>query len=143
MGKAALKRSGLLPETVACGREVFDAGCSLMSQHDLEKVMHDLAVETAAELEMIDIFSAIESLGINDEDVEAPAALMSTPVKRRNYTEEQDLMLLRQVALDMPFLERRGLIMDKWGSLAAVFAARMDFGRPDCKKACNRFSALL
>ncbi|RHY26140.1 hypothetical protein DYB32_007848, partial [Aphanomyces invadans] len=70
IGKTALKRSGLPPETVACDREVFDAGCALMSQHDLQKVMHDLAVETVAELEMIDIFSAMESLGINDEDVE-------------------------------------------------------------------------
>ncbi|ETV90583.1 hypothetical protein H310_14675 [Aphanomyces invadans] len=62
MGKAALKRSGLLPETVASGCEVFDAGCALMSQHALEKVMHDLAVETAAELEMIDIISAFRSM---------------------------------------------------------------------------------
>ncbi|ETV91140.1 hypothetical protein H310_14152 [Aphanomyces invadans] len=70
---------------------------------------------------------------------------MSAPPKRRNYTdEEEDLMLLRQVSADMPFLARRGLIMDKWAAVAEKLAATDDFGRPDfdAKKANNRFNAL-
>ncbi|RHY50210.1 hypothetical protein DYB38_009453 [Aphanomyces astaci] len=69
---------------------------------------------------------------------------MSTPPKRRNFTEEEDIMLLRQVSADMPFLARRGLIMDKWAAIAETLAANEDFGRPDfdAKKANNRFIAL-
>ncbi|KAF0758040.1 hypothetical protein AaE_004066 [Aphanomyces astaci] len=44
----------------------------------------------------------------------------------------------------MPFLARRGLIMDKWAAIAETLAANEDFGRPDfdAKKANNRFIAL-
>ncbi|RHY21299.1 hypothetical protein DYB32_009852 [Aphanomyces invadans] len=49
---------------------------------------------------------------------------MTTPLKRRNFTDEEDILFLRQVSADMPFLE---------------------FGRPDfdTKKANNRFNALI
>ncbi|RHY13923.1 hypothetical protein DYB32_010890 [Aphanomyces invadans] len=54
-------------------------------------------------------------------------------------------MLLRQVAYEMPFLARHGLIMDKWASVAQALAADENFSRPDfdAKKANNRFAALL
>ncbi|ETV69196.1 hypothetical protein H257_15025 [Aphanomyces astaci] len=68
MKKAALKKSGLLPESVECGRDVFNTGCALLSNEDLEKTMNLLAAQTAADLEMCDIFSAMESLGIDDDE---------------------------------------------------------------------------
>ncbi|ETV85606.1 hypothetical protein H257_03312 [Aphanomyces astaci] len=68
MKKAALKKSGLLPESVECGRDVFNTGCALLSNEDLEKTMNLLAAQTAADFEMCDIFSAMESLGIDDDE---------------------------------------------------------------------------
>ncbi|RHY91832.1 hypothetical protein DYB35_013095 [Aphanomyces astaci] len=70
MKKEALKKSGRLPETIHCGRDVFDTGCALLNEQDLEKVMQDLAVQTAVDLEMSDTFSAMESIGINDQEDE-------------------------------------------------------------------------
>ncbi|ETV71278.1 hypothetical protein H257_13416 [Aphanomyces astaci] len=70
---------------------------------------------------------------------------MTTPVKRRNYTDEEYLMLLRQVSLELPFLARRGLIMDKWTAVARALVASDEFTRTDldAKKANNRFNALI
>ncbi|ETW05663.1 hypothetical protein H310_03385 [Aphanomyces invadans] len=65
--------------------------------------------------------------------------------KRRNFSKEEDVLLLRQVASEMPFLARHGLIMDKWTAVAHALASSDEFGRPDFdgKKASNRFSALI
>ncbi|KAG9408815.1 hypothetical protein AC1031_020658 [Aphanomyces cochlioides] len=69
---------------------------------------------------------------------------MTTPSKRRNYTEEEDVMLLRQVALEMPFQARRGLVMERWGAVASALMTCDAFRRReiDAKKACNRFLLL-
>ncbi|RHY69707.1 hypothetical protein DYB34_008513, partial [Aphanomyces astaci] len=57
----------------------------------------------------------------------------------------KDLMLLRQVSLELPFLARRGLIMDKWTAVARALVASDEFTRTDldAKKANNRFNALI
>ncbi|RHY46223.1 hypothetical protein DYB26_009595 [Aphanomyces astaci] len=70
---------------------------------------------------------------------------MSTPFKRRQYSELQDLMLLRQISDDKPFLARHGRIMEAWESVARALAAQVDFDRPhfDGKKAQSRFTILL
>ncbi|ETV90099.1 hypothetical protein H310_15068 [Aphanomyces invadans] len=70
---------------------------------------------------------------------------MTTPLTRRNFTDEEDLLLLRQVSADMPFLARRGFVMDKWAQTAQALAGCEEFGRPDfdAKKANNRFNALI
>ncbi|KAG9402459.1 hypothetical protein AC1031_007072 [Aphanomyces cochlioides] len=70
---------------------------------------------------------------------------MTTPSKRRNYTEEEDVMLSRQVALEMPFQARRGLVMERWGAVASALMTCDAFRRReiDAKKACNRFLLLV
>jgi hypothetical protein len=70
---------------------------------------------------------------------------MSNSGKRRNFTNEDDVMLLRQVSLEMPFQARRGLVMERWASVAAALHGSNEFSRPDIdgKKACNRFTLLL
>ncbi|KAF4149311.1 hypothetical protein GN958_ATG01622 [Phytophthora infestans] len=42
--------------------------------------------------------------------------------KRRNFTGEKDLALLRQVAFDRPFLSERGGVIAAWDSVAATLA---------------------
>ncbi|ETV81645.1 hypothetical protein H257_05272 [Aphanomyces astaci] len=54
-------------------------------------------------------------------------------------------MLLRQVSLELPFLARHGLIMDKWATVAWALVAADEFTRTDLdtKKANNGFNALV
>ncbi|ETV85691.1 hypothetical protein H257_02296 [Aphanomyces astaci] len=68
MKKAAFKKCGRLPESVQCSHDVVDAGCTLLAQHDLDSVMRELSLQTANDLEMSEIFTALESLEISCED---------------------------------------------------------------------------
>ncbi|ETV63812.1 hypothetical protein H257_19255 [Aphanomyces astaci] len=68
MKKAALKKRGRLPEYVSCGKEIYDDGCTMLGQHDLSSVMLELSLQTARDLEMSDIFTALETLDIDDQD---------------------------------------------------------------------------
>ncbi|RHY16112.1 hypothetical protein DYB25_000437 [Aphanomyces astaci] len=68
MKKAALKKCGRLPESVSCGKDVYDDGCTLLGQVDLSTVMLELSLQTARDLEMSDIFTALETLDIDDQD---------------------------------------------------------------------------
>ncbi|ETW05262.1 hypothetical protein H310_04226 [Aphanomyces invadans] len=70
---------------------------------------------------------------------------MTTPVKRRVFTEREDVLLLTQVSVEMPFLAHRGKIMDVWESVARNLATIGEFDRPnfDGKKAQARFLILL
>ncbi|ETV94607.1 hypothetical protein H310_11868 [Aphanomyces invadans] len=70
---------------------------------------------------------------------------MTTSVKRRVFTEREDVLLLTQVSAEMPFLARRGKIMDVWDSVARNLATIGEFDRPqfDGKKAQARFLILL
>ncbi|RHY92366.1 hypothetical protein DYB37_013717 [Aphanomyces astaci] len=54
-------------------------------------------------------------------------------------------MLLRQVSLELPFLARHGLIMEKWATVVWALVASDEFTRTDldAKKANNRFNALI
>ncbi|KAG3046610.1 hypothetical protein PC121_g20566 [Phytophthora cactorum] len=45
---------------------------------------------------------------------------VSTPQRRKNYSEEDDVTLLRQVLLDRPFAKPRGKVMPHWDTLAAT-----------------------
>ncbi|ETV87367.1 hypothetical protein H257_00966 [Aphanomyces astaci] len=70
---------------------------------------------------------------------------MATPTKRRNFTEEEDIMLLQQVTLEMPFQARRGQVMERWAEVASGLNTADEFRRTDidAKKACNHFILLL
>ncbi|KAG3001037.1 hypothetical protein JG687_00016138 [Phytophthora cactorum] len=49
--------------------------------------------------------------------------------RHRNFTEEEDLALLRQALGDRPFRQPRGGILAKWDALAATFVADQNFPR--------------
>ncbi|EEY55640.1 uncharacterized protein PITG_09590 [Phytophthora infestans T30-4] len=49
--------------------------------------------------------------------------------KRRNFTGEEDLALLRQAAFDRPFLSERGGVIAAWDSVAATLVGDAGFPR--------------
>ncbi|KAE8913992.1 hypothetical protein PF005_g1548 [Phytophthora fragariae] len=65
--------------------------------------------------------------------------------KRRNYSEEEDVMLLRQVLGDRRFEARRGKITGAWDALAAKLVAEDSFPRLKLsgKNAQSRFDKLV
>ncbi|RHZ14029.1 hypothetical protein DYB37_009407 [Aphanomyces astaci] len=71
--------------------------------------------------------------------------VMQTPNKRRLYTEQEDIILLRQVNAERPFEAKKGEVMKVWGLVAKALADHEDFARPqfDAKKAQNRFSTVM
>ncbi|KAF0691136.1 Aste57867_17580 [Aphanomyces stellatus] len=68
-----------------------------------------------------------------------------TPPSSARYTEDQDVMLLRQVSVNLPFRAAKGLVMDAWAMVSDSLASYSDFGRPDidAKKARHRFHTLI
>ncbi|KAG3080096.1 hypothetical protein PI124_g21248 [Phytophthora idaei] len=65
--------------------------------------------------------------------------------KRRNYSEEENVMLLRQVLGDRPFQAERGKITGAWDALAAKLVADDSFPRLKLsgKNAQSRFDKLV
>jgi hypothetical protein len=64
--------------------------------------------------------------------------------KRRNFTSEEDVILLRQINADQPFACTRGNKMDKWDATAVKIVHTTGFGRSLTGKGCSsRFYALL
>ncbi|KAH9096903.1 hypothetical protein LEN26_017244 [Aphanomyces euteiches] len=69
---------------------------------------------------------------------------MSIPEKRRNWTPEEDLKLLVQVAADLPFAAEKGQITKAWQALADALMGCDDFIRiVDGRRVQNRFTALV
>ncbi|ETW04114.1 hypothetical protein H310_04474 [Aphanomyces invadans] len=68
---------------------------------------------------------------------------MTTPIKRRVFSEREDVLLLTQFSAEMPFLARRGQIMDVWDSVARNLATLFDRPQFDGEKAQGRFLILL
>ncbi|KAF0690745.1 Aste57867_17882 [Aphanomyces stellatus] len=69
---------------------------------------------------------------------------MTASTKKR-YTEDEDIMLLRQVAVDMPFQAPRGLVMEAWTAVAHALSSFLEFGREDVdgKNDHHRFHLIL
>ncbi|KAI9990597.1 hypothetical protein PInf_018193 [Phytophthora infestans] len=65
--------------------------------------------------------------------------------KRRNFTGEEDLALLRQAAFDRPFLSERGGVIAAWDSVAATLVGDAGFPRDKLsgKHAQARFDKLI
>ncbi|ETV71303.1 hypothetical protein H257_13434 [Aphanomyces astaci] len=64
--------------------------------------------------------------------------------KRRNWSQEDDLTLLKQVAADTPFAAEKGQLRKAWQGLAETLMPCENFGRVvDGKKVQNRFLALV
>ncbi|KAG3238547.1 hypothetical protein PI124_g16496 [Phytophthora idaei] len=68
-----------------------------------------------------------------------------TEGRRRNFTEEEDLALLRQALGGRPFLQPRVGILAKWDALAATTVADQNFPRESLsgKTASGRFDKLV
>ncbi|KAG3110359.1 hypothetical protein PI124_g15208 [Phytophthora idaei] len=68
-----------------------------------------------------------------------------TEGRRRNFTEEEDLALLRQALGGRPFLRPRGGILANWDVLAATLVADQNFPRESLsgKTASGRFDKLV
>ena len=64
--------------------------------------------------------------------------------KRKSFTAEEYLLLLRQVAADAPFNSSRGNKMEKWDAVACKLQILETFGRACTGKGCYaRFNTLL
>ncbi|RHY03387.1 hypothetical protein DYB36_007770 [Aphanomyces astaci] len=69
---------------------------------------------------------------------------MALTDKRRNWTPEEDVVLLTQVAADLPFAADKGQVTKSWQSLADKLVACDHFDRVvDGRKVQNRFTALV
>lgn len=65
--------------------------------------------------------------------------------KRRNFTAEEDLALLRQALSERPYIKERGKTIAAWGALAAQLVRDNNFSRDKLsgKKAQARFDKLV
>ncbi|RHY61806.1 hypothetical protein DYB30_007838 [Aphanomyces astaci] len=69
---------------------------------------------------------------------------MALTDKRRNWTPEEDVVLLTQVAADLPFAADKGQVTKSWQSLADKLVACDHFDRVvDGRKVQNMFTALV
>lgn len=64
--------------------------------------------------------------------------------KRRNWTRKEDVTLLRQVGLELPFTAKHGDVQAKWTAVADDLTTDDEFTREvDGKKLQNRFHSIL
>ncbi|KAH9163996.1 hypothetical protein LEN26_000240 [Aphanomyces euteiches] len=69
---------------------------------------------------------------------------MTQAEKRRNWTPDEDQILLVQVAADLPFAAEKGQITKAWQLLAETLMSTDNFHRAvDGRKVQNRFLALI
>ncbi|KAI9995331.1 hypothetical protein PInf_012388 [Phytophthora infestans] len=70
---------------------------------------------------------------------------MARAPRRKNFTDDEDLALLRQIHADRPFLRQRGGIMAAWEALATKLVADENFPRNKLsgKTASGRFDKLV
>ncbi|EGZ29702.1 hypothetical protein PHYSODRAFT_309926 [Phytophthora sojae] len=54
---------------------------------------------------------------------------MAEPTKRKNFTEEEDVMLLKQTLADELYQQEHGKVMEYWEKLAQTLVACADFSR--------------
>ncbi|GMF48108.1 unnamed protein product [Phytophthora fragariaefolia] len=52
---------------------------------------------------------------------------MAEPTKRKNFSEAEDVMLLKQTIADEPYLQEHGKVMEQWEKLAQALVAYPDF----------------
>ncbi|KAG6943851.1 hypothetical protein JG687_00018199, partial [Phytophthora cactorum] len=70
---------------------------------------------------------------------------MAEPTKRKNFSEAEDVMLLKQTIADEPYKQEHGKVMEQWEKLADARVASPDFSRKNitAKTAQNRVNALI
>ncbi|KAE9066613.1 hypothetical protein PF005_g28217 [Phytophthora fragariae] len=70
---------------------------------------------------------------------------MAEPTKRKNFSEAEDVMHLKQTIADEPYLQEHGKVMEQWEKLAEALVACPDVSRKNLsgKIAQNRVNALI
>ncbi|KAL4171453.1 hypothetical protein KRP22_009548 [Phytophthora ramorum] len=70
---------------------------------------------------------------------------MTEPTKRKNFSDIEDVLLLKQALADDPYSQEHGKVMERWNSLAATLVPVPGFLRKNLtgKTAQNRVNALL
>ncbi|KAG6952728.1 hypothetical protein JG688_00013154, partial [Phytophthora aleatoria] len=68
---------------------------------------------------------------------------MAEPTKRKNFSEAEDAMLLKQTIADEPYTQEHGKVMEQWEKLADALVASPDFSHKNltAKTAQNRVNA--
>jgi hypothetical protein len=81
----------------------------------------------------------------NCASASSPFVVKMAEGRRRNFSDEEDLALLRQALGDRPFLQPRGGILAKWDALAATLVDDDSFPRDNLsgKTASGRFDKLV
>uniref|UniRef100_H3H360 Uncharacterized protein n=1 Tax=Phytophthora ramorum TaxID=164328 RepID=H3H360_PHYRM len=70
---------------------------------------------------------------------------MTEPTKRKNFSDIEDVLLLKQALADDPYSQEHGKVMERWNSLAATLVPVPGFLSKNLtgKTAQNRVNALL
>ncbi|GMF24342.1 unnamed protein product [Phytophthora fragariaefolia] len=70
---------------------------------------------------------------------------MTEPTKRKYFSDEEDVLLLKQALADEPYRQEHGKVMERWNSFAATLVSSPDFTRKSLsgKTAQNRVNVLL
>lgn len=65
--------------------------------------------------------------------------------KRHNFTDAEDMLLLKQAIVVKPHAQKHGLVMGKWEEIAATLfvCPEFDIDKLSTKTAQNRFNSLL
>ncbi|KAG3025585.1 hypothetical protein JG687_00012397 [Phytophthora cactorum] len=68
---------------------------------------------------------------------------MAEPTKRKNFSEAEDVMLLKQTIADEPYKQEHGKVMEQWEKLAYALVANPDFSHKNliAETAQNRVNA--
>ncbi|KAG9413176.1 hypothetical protein AC1031_016199 [Aphanomyces cochlioides] len=69
---------------------------------------------------------------------------MSAAIKTR-FSDAEDVIILREVNAKLPFMSKRGTVMQAWNAVAEAVSLDESFNRPgfDGKRAQNRFTLLM
>ncbi|KAE9040635.1 hypothetical protein PR003_g4725 [Phytophthora rubi] len=70
---------------------------------------------------------------------------MTEPTKRKNFSDEEDVLLLKQALADQPHQQEHDNVIERWNSLATTSVSSPDFTRKNLsgKTAQNRVNVLL
>ncbi|ETV90088.1 hypothetical protein H310_15081 [Aphanomyces invadans] len=67
VGKSSLLSIGRLPDSIEVERDVYNAGCISLGEEDFDKRLEDLAEEVKEDLEMAELCTLLESLGLDNK----------------------------------------------------------------------------
>ncbi|RHY18337.1 hypothetical protein DYB32_010397 [Aphanomyces invadans] len=66
-GTSSLLSIGRLPDSIEVERDVYNVGCISLGEEDFDKRLEDLAEEVKEDLEMAELCTLLESLGLDNK----------------------------------------------------------------------------